>query len=367
MKLIRPDFDNSILNVSNSLLKYYNVAPYHNTHPLVDDYLKTKPNHIIYILLDGMGVNLLNKLNNDASLKKFNKQTITSVFPPTTVAATNAVLSGKTPIETGYLGWVQYFKELDDEVVVFLNSGFYNHNKYDFEIRDRFLKYDNILKLAKDKNPDLHTNILFPKFITPDGATSFQEEVERVLMITHNTDSSFNYLYWAEPDSTEHKFGATSKKSIDVLTKLNQGFEELIQNITEDTLVICIADHGLTDIEEIKFFEYDNLNNMLKRKPSIEPRAINFFVKEEYIDSFKEEFNKNFKEYYQLLTKEDLLSSEILGTGKKHELIDMFLGDYLAIAVNKYMFSVKEETSYKAHHAGLTSEEMEVPLILYKK
>ena len=42
-----------------------------------------------------------------------------AVYPPTTVAATTALLSGKYPIETGWLGWTQYFRKSNLYVEMF--------------------------------------------------------------------------------------------------------------------------------------------------------------------------------------------------------------------------------------------------------
>ena len=40
-------------------------------------------------------------------------KSITSVFPPTTTAATTSMLSGLNPNEHGWLGWDLYFKKED--------------------------------------------------------------------------------------------------------------------------------------------------------------------------------------------------------------------------------------------------------------
>ena len=68
-----------------------------------------------------------------------------------------------------------------------------------------------------------------------------------------------------------------------------------------------------------------------------------------------------------LLTKQELLDSNLLGYGDKHELIDMFIGDYIGIAISNILFSLNGKKSYKAHHAGLLEDEMMVPLIIFKK
>ena len=368
MKLKKPNYKESIMNVSNSILNYYNVKTSYNGVKELDEVLKHEYNHIIYVLLDGMGVNVINKhLKESDALKKHLVKPITSVFPPTTVAATNAVLSGLPPITTGYLGWVQYFKEENTDLTVFLNQDFYTNKKQAEVLRDKYLSYKDILTKVNDQNPNVITTKLFPSFI-PGGVTeSFKDGIEKTLMITHNTDKSFTYLYWTQPDLIEHHSGVYSDDVKNMMISLNSDFEDLINNISDDTLVITIADHGLTDIEEINIFNYENIINMLKRKPSIEPRAINFFVKDEFKKVFKDEFNNLFKDKYQIYSKQELLDSKLFGEGKKHELVDMFLGDYLAIAIDKFMFSINDSKSYKGHHAGLTEEEMMVPLIIYTK
>ena len=44
---------------------------------------------------------------------------------------------------------------------------------------------------------------------------------------------------------------------------------------------------------------------MLERPCSIEPRAISFYVKDEYKDVFAREFNDKFSKDYILFTKEE--------------------------------------------------------------
>ena len=368
MKLVFPNYNESIMNVSNSILKYYGVNNQYSSITILDDELNKGFNHIIYILLDGMGANLVNNLLTEKdALSKYMKKEITSVFPPTTVAATDAVLSALPPIVNGHLGWIQYFEKEDVNLVVFQNKDYYDANRIIKEdLRSKYLSYERLGDMIHKKNPDVITTEFFPSFIE-HGSESFKEEIERVLLKTHNTDKSFNYLYWVEPDLVEHKTGIYSKETKEVIHNLNADFTELIENITDDTIVICIADHGLTDVEEINLLENLELYSMLKRAPSIEPRAINFFVKDGYLKPFKDLFNKDYGTYYKLYTKQEILDSKYFGDGVPHVLVDSFLGDYICLATDKYMFSLHSEKGYKAHHAGMSSDEMMVPLILYSK
>jgi hypothetical protein len=368
MKLIRPDYTNSIVNVTNSILAYYQAKTHHPTHKMLDQYLNdTKPNHIIYMLLDGLGMNVLtHHLPPSATLRKYVMTPITSVYPPTTVAATTAVIAGKTPLETGHIGWVQYFKEEDTNLVVFQNKDFYTGEEQTENLKQKYLSFPTFYEQINAFSPDIITKEFFPSF-REGGSETFAEEIDKVLLSTHNTDASFNYVYWVEPDLTEHQFGTYSNEVGTLMKQLNEDFTMLLDNITDDTAVILIADHGLVDVKQLPLFEYEDVTSLLSQKPSVEPRTTTFFVQPGQQELFKERFNHHFQDYYDLLTKEEFLTCGLLGAGTKHPILDQCLGDFVALAKSEYMFSLHEGKGYKAHHAGSSEEEMMVPLIIYPK
>ena len=65
-----------------------------------------------------------------------------------------------------------------------------------------------------------------------------------------------------------------------------------------------------------------------------------------------------------MLSREELYETNLLGCGVKNSLLDSFIGDYLAIAVKNKMFVLCDREPFKAHHAGLTKEELEIPIII---
>jgi len=368
MKLIKPDYTNSILNVTNTFLHHYKIQTPYKAIPILQEYLSPDIQHIVYILLDGLGANVVKEhLQDEDYLKKYMVREITSVFPPTTVAATDTVLSGLPPISSGYLGWVQFFPKENVNAIVFQNKDFYDASRsIETNLRDTYLDFEPITKQIEHKHKSIKTEIFFPNFIE-GGSASFKEEIDKVLLTTHNTDQSFSYVYWTEPDLTQHKKGIHSEETKQVVQSLNQDFTELCENITEDTLLVLIADHGLTDVEELPLFSYEDVTSLFLRPPSIEPRATNFFIKEGQEEIFQERFNHHFKADYTLYTKEEFLQSKLLGEGFMHPMIDTFLGQFIAIAKTNKMFTLNRNSTYKAHHAGLSEDEMMVPLILYKK
>lgn len=361
------NYQNSLINLSASLLKHYNVFIEYKTLEVIDKHLKKDYNHVILIVLDGLGVNIINNhLKEENLLKKNIKHVINSVFPPTTVAATNALLSGKPPFVSGYVGWTQYNKFDDAHEVVFLNVDYYDNNKkLTTKLHEDLLSYESILEKIQKKNKNLHVEYLFPSFHKTHGYNSFTEQLNRLLMITQK-EKSFSYCYYDEPDLTIHHDGINGTKTKEVVRTLNEAYERFLKEINDDVLVILTADHGLVDVEPIKLYEYEDILKTFKRKPSVEPRAMTFFIKEKEHENFLKLFNKYFQEDFLLLTKKELYATNLLGYGKKHQLLDSFIGDYFAIATSNKKFQVKKGEPLKAHHAGLTIEELEVPIIINK-
>jgi len=120
-----PNYEQSILNVSATLLEHYGVQSHHRSLEILKPYIQDKK-HIMLILLDGMGINILRNIDQNTLFRKHVKTALTSVYPPTTVAATTSVLSGLTPYEHGHVGWTQYNRFEDCNTVVFLNKDFYD-------------------------------------------------------------------------------------------------------------------------------------------------------------------------------------------------------------------------------------------------
>ena len=102
MKTVWPDYDRSILSTLSALTGYFGVPlPYPPLKELAP-FLDTKPRHVMLLLLDGMGGYPLKTVLPEASyLRAHEIATVTSIFPPTTAAATTAYYCGKSALENG--------------------------------------------------------------------------------------------------------------------------------------------------------------------------------------------------------------------------------------------------------------------------
>jgi len=366
MKRKKPNYKQSILNIAGSLMHRYGVDSDLSGIKELDEEFKYSYKHVVVILLDGLGSNVLKQhLTPMDAFRVYTRKEITSVFPPTTVAATNAFLSGMPPISNGWIGWVQYFPNEDVNNVVFLNQDYYNEDRsIPAGLSEKYISYESIFQKIKSRNPSLDVFELYPSFRL-DGFASFEAQVEKIKSIVRESKESLTYCYWIEPDLTEHMYGISSDKTKEMVESLNRTFETLIQEMIEDTIVVVFADHGLVDVEEIYFPDYSDLTDCLIRLPSIEPRAVNFFVKSGKKREFKKRFNVHFKGKFILFSKRRF--KHLLGEGKEHAMIDRFLGDFIGVAIDKYTLRSTKGIPFQGHHAGLTTDEMMIPLVIHTK
>ena len=162
-----------------------------------------------------------------------------------------------------------------------------------------------------------------------------------------------------------HKTGCQSKESRQTVRALEEQVRLLCEGV-KNTLVIVTADHGHMDAKGVAITDYPDIMECLVRMPSIEPRALNLFVKEEKREQFEKAFHKAFGDKFILWTKEEVLEKKIFGTGKEHPVFRGMLGDYLPVAVSDlYICNTKREADvFIGVHAGLTEEEMIIPLIV---
>ncbi len=363
MKITYPDYNKSILNLSNSILKYYGVEHNHSSLEVLDDVLNKHYKNVVVMIFDAMGSkNLESILPEDSFLRSHMLEEITSVFPPTTTAATTTLESGLAPMEHAWLGWSLHFDEVKDNVNIFINTNDIGQSVADYHVATRYIPYNNIVDKINE------TGKTKAYSVSPFGTykiETFEELIAGVETLCNNEDRNYLYTYWPEPDSSMHVKGVNSKDVIQWMNKINDTITMLSENL-KDTLLIVTADHGHIDGINELLDNYKELESTLKWLPSIEPRALACYVKEGMKESFKEEFIRNFGQDFMLLSKQEVIDSKLFGDGIEHPRFKEFIGDYLAVATGtKSIFNTKEEyEKFIGVHAGLTEVEMMVPLII---
>lgn len=359
-----------LVNLSNTILAHYGLK---HEHESIQPLLKTmqKFDKIAFLLFDGMGKSLIEGHLSEASfLRKHVMMEIDSVFPPTTVAATNAFLSGKYPKETNWLGWSQYFKKEDVFIDVFSNRETWTKTLLSKE--NPMVKvgaYEDVFAQVAKARPEVKVKMIWPAF-KKGGAKDLEEWITMIHQHLQTNQKSLIYGYFENPDHAAHDHGINSMEVKNEIYRINDAVEYLTKE-NPDTLFIVFADHSLVDVQFIYIDEHPDFFDTLIRPFSIEPRASTFYVKEDKKEEFEKLFQKYYGDYFELFTKEEVLKENIFGLGAESPYFQDFIGDYLAVSTDRYCFdyilpSRKNEPIINmiAAHAGGTEEEHKIDLIV---
>lgn len=364
MRLIKPNFKNSIVNVSATIANFLGATNNLPKIRLIEKYLKRNYKNIVYLCLDGLGIYpITQNLRKSSFLYKNIKKKITSVFPSTTTNATSSLQSALYPSQHGMFGWSLYFEKLNRCVELYMGKDYYTGEKVDMSEINKILDFTPYVNLAKS---DYKINTVFPPYIKSSVNNYYykknDEMFEKINQICSEDGKQFIYAYNGEPDHTMHDYGVTSSEAKNIINYLNDKVQQLMEN-NKDTLLIITPDHGQTDIKEyIELYDDQDLLKTLKVPMYLEARAVSFQVK----DGQKEKFlnvMKKYKKDLKIFKVSDLVNKNFFGP-KSDKLY--LLGDYIAVVKNDYKIVLmdKDATRFKGHHTGLTKREMILPLII---
>ena len=367
-KFIKPNWKQCNLNISATLAEFLGAPNTNETLPILKTELSKNYKNIVFICLDGCGINPLKiNLSEKSFLRKNIKQVLTSTFPSTTTNATTSLSCNKQPLEHGWFGWSLHFDDINRNIDIYLHSDSQTGERidYNYPISDNSNCYFN------NTNSDYEINPILPVFVktkNEDIKIIINNEFdlcEKIREICGKRGKQFIYSYLPEPDSTMHDYGVSSIEAKKKIESINNELEKLCNSLS-DTLIIITADHGQIDVDGyVEFYKDYEINNFLECIPYLDARTPAFKVKKGKEKLFEQLFNERYGKDFKLFKSSDLISQGYFGyTGDYGYL----LGDYIAIGTHTHKLFLSHENAprFKGHHTSLT-EEMEVPLIMISK
>ena len=333
-----------------------------DTLPLLDRYLQKEYRNIVVLLLDGMGKSILERhLPEDGAFRTHLAGIYQSTFLSTTMAATTSILSGLQPCEHSWLGWDCYYPQIDQNVTIFYNviQGT-DRQAADYHVARTFTPYESI---PEKINKAGYRAYMLDPYGETDSKT-IGEMCARIQALCDEPERKYIYAYWDDPDELLHHQGCGAPAVHEALLDMERAVEKLASELSDDTLLIVTADHGHIDTEYAVLQDYPALCDCLVRMPSLEPRALNLFIKEGKKAFFEKEFNRLFGDKFMLLPMDQAIEKGLFGTGKHHTAFRGMLGDYLAIATTDFSIYFKKDR-WLSTHGSLTEDEMLIPLIIF--
>lgn len=328
--------------------------------------------HIVLILVDGMGVDLLNKIPDKELFYKNKVMDIQTVFPTATGCVLTSVATAKYPSSTGIFGWFGYNKNLDLNYYTLLTKERKSKEDLKINLKKIFIR-PSIFNSLKRRTIVLQPNHLLDSQYTNycaslsirKGYSDYGEAVNIIKNEIKNEESTFTYLYIPFVDTLEHQNGPYSKPVYDEVRKIEKYIEKLLP-LNNNTEIIVIADHGQIPINGVVYMDLNKYDKYFYAYPSIDMGTSTFFVKKDEYNEFEQEFQKDFSNELILFKKEEFIKRHMFGK-KMTKYANESLGEYISLCKRGYSFysDYKEDTSLpKGNHTGLTKEELIIPLII---
>lgn len=199
--------------------------------------LEEEYSHLILVFLDAFGWDQYERAMNEelnANISTFDEiHKAVTVYPPRTSTATAALLTGLKPGESGVdRGGIRS----TDAQTIFDLAVEAGITPYVVEGESLPFNYRNaeiVLSGDRDKDGSTDDNV-------------FQNAVE----VIENINPRFLLIHFHGIDDQGHTFGPESEQVAETIREINGYFGKILDKLTEDTLVIGFADHGMHEVNE---------------------------------------------------------------------------------------------------------------------
>jgi hypothetical protein len=354
--------------------------------------------NVIFLLLDGLGYNLILKAEERFSpldaLQNVKDSSlflpITSVFPSTTSAATTTLHTGLTPKEHGILGYTMYLREIGAIAQMLRFTPIFGRDSL-FSIGLDPISFIGSRTLhERFKENGVNSSLYISSWIVDSGLSKISNRgadvfphlsaADMFVQLRQNLSrgkNGFHFAYYASPDTIAHAKGPFTEN---YASEINSVFHSLLadvisrvdQKIAKKTALIISADHGLVTVNPNELVDYaklPDLQRMLKVPPTGDSRAIFLHTKEGQESTVKEYFQQRLD--MEAFDSRLLLDQGLFGVGKSNDAVFDRIGNVTAvpkketIALDNSAIGARGEP-YPGRHGGLSENEMIVPLMVRK-
>jgi predicted AlkP superfamily pyrophosphatase or phosphodiesterase len=340
--------------------------------------------HLVFVLVDGLGMSLIEPLDPDSFLKRNLAASLTTVFPSSSATAITSLASGEWPNVHGVTGRWTYFPEASavGEVLPYVVRG--NGRSLSaagLRPDQAFLAPSLLPRMTRD------TFSLFPEHLwasvyseyftggTPKGAyKSLSEGINQVVerVVSANVPT-YTYLYTPRVDNMAHEFGSGQEQVKATVRDLDRELERLADSLGGRARMVVSADHGFLDAPlsaRSQMNATEELTGGLQAAPSGDARVLYFDVRDGFQEKVQGYLQERFGHRFMVVTVDEAESLGLLGPGALSIETRRRVGDILAISRGAGVLEYRPDgkagriANGASHHSGLTPSEMLVPLVV---
>ena len=340
------------------------------------------PEHLVFVLVDGLGMDMLEAMPAATFLWSHLEGTLQTVFPSTTAVALTSLATGAWPAVHGIVGhWLQ----LDAVGSVTVLAG--TTRPEGRALADFGVTSDDLfLATAAAPTPARERLSLLPAAIVDSPFSAFAAGPWRVGYRSINdafelaadfikaaVRPTFTYIYISRIDDTAHELGSARLELVGAVRDLDASLRRLASVIGGRGRVVLTADHGHLAVRPFarRVVRGGDLATAFRAPPTGDARVVSFHLQPGTEAEFATKFRDQVGAYFCLLTPDEIEALELLGPGALAPETKRRLGDLVAISVGDDILEFRargmpsdRRLAWPSHHSGLTAAEMRVPLLI---
>jgi hypothetical protein len=392
-ELIRPSAVEvpDLVHVTRALATLAGVPDLNHTSPTTTLLELIRPaDHLVFILLDGLGMNLLSRVPKSTFLASHLRRQINSICPSTTAAALTSVATGNWPAAHAVTGWFTHLPEFNLTATVLPFVDRFSGQS----LAQRGLATSDVLPVSAFHPRMTHRPLtLLPRPISHTTYANYSRgdtpglsydniphAVDQIIAhVGRAPEPTYTHLYIPDIDTACHHHGTRDERVFTLIAQIDAQLARLHDALGHRARIVIVADHGLLDVpvvNHISLFHDDPLMAMLQCPPSGDARLPLFHTKPDYRRAFADLFTIRYGDRFELLSIDEVDELRFLGPAPLSPVARRRFGDFVAIAYEPvtlhYVPPVpspppvdpKPKAAYLAQHAGLSAAEMRIPLII---
>jgi len=330
---------------------------------------------IVCVLVDGLGAeNILQRSGHAPWLSAQIKSGAVSHagFPSTTSANIASFATGLTPGEHGLIGH-QVFDRFFDEKINLLTGwnertdpAIWQPNQTVSEMAFEAGISCNVIGHEEYRSTG-YTNATMRKaeYI---AAESMADRFDAARSILNAAGESITYLYIPELDKYGHRNGCQSAGWANLLEELDGHLAKLAATLPKDCAMVVTADHGMIDSELEQRLVIDDAVEQggLLEWFGGDTRVAYLYLKDPSAAEAMQQSLENQSALYQAVLTKDAIEANWFGP--VGQLASQRLPELMLLARSNFtlfhsVYSKKRSIEMIAHHGGLSSNELRIPLI----
>lgn len=335
--------------------------------------------HYVLVLVDGLGMNLVEPLPADALFRAHLAGELRAVFPSSTASAITSLATAAWPAEHAVVGWWTYLPDAAITATMLPYIERFSEKPLDIaQVPPRYAFplpsiASRLTRRYVSFAPGAIPRSVYSRYSSGDAPSRGYDTLARGVasLVEHvrtAASPTYSYLYVPHVDTTEHTHGPQAPETSAALAEVQSQLTCLVHELDGRARTVITADHGQFSIGRTHWMRPgDALDELLLVPPTGDGRTHFFHVKNALRNEFEARFTESYGDTIALVTLEEAEDLALFGPVPLAPETRRRLGDFIGVALDRdvlfHQRSAPRE-QLRGHHGGLTPDEMRIPLIL---